>query len=92
MSEINAGSKIGFHLSCPACGIPDLGHYEVSDFFILKCGNNECDMYRASILVERRTGQVLSVSNYYGLDNYEDRKRLYPAVCREDGTQVWPAK
>ena len=55
------GSRILFKLCCPQCGEP-LPNYQsdVSDFFFFKCHNKECRAYMAEILVERRTGQVLS--------------------------------
>ena len=59
------GTLILFKLCCPYCGSP-LPNYQTngSDFFLIECSNPDCDMSKSSVLVERRTGTVLSVNTW----------------------------
>jgi hypothetical protein len=62
---MHTGSVILFRICCPECGtVLPSSQPQNSDFFIFECGNSECGMSKASVLVERRTGIVLSINQY----------------------------
>lgn len=74
---IYTGARISLKLCCPRCGQPDeFGQMQVSDFFTLCCKNKDCDSYMAEVLIERRTGQVLSVQMHEFRDGHGKRWRV----------------
>lgn len=85
------GAKILFKLCCPQCGEPlSRWQTDVSDFFQIQCENKECSSYMQEALVERRTGQVLSVNHHEFRDAYGKRWRVkYEEVEeKEDEKQI----
>lgn len=88
---IRTGGKHGLKICCLECGTPCFEQHDNSDFFFMNCHNEECLYYYAMVVVERRTGIVLSCTCetqiVYGTDG---PKRVYPAVFDKDGKQVWP--
>ncbi len=74
---ITQGRNILFRLCCPDCGQPlENSQPSVSDFFIINCSNKDCHSYRADILVERRTGIVLS-AHYHEIKAFDGKSYRY---------------
>lgn len=70
------GQSILFRLCCPRCGVPLYDYQPAnSEFFIINCGNEECEMKGSSVLVERRSGIVLSVREWEWQDATGQRWR-----------------
>lgn len=88
---IRVGSWNLFKVCCFECGTPIQTGEKSSDFFIMLCPNDECTYRGATVVVERRTGIVISCDAQvrYTKDGLE---RLFPAMFDKDGKQIWPEK
>ncbi len=74
---ITQGRIILFKLCCPDCGQAiEYSQPPVSDFFVINCNNKDCHSYRAEILVERRTGVVLS-AHYHEIKTFDGKAYRY---------------
>lgn len=83
------GSRMLFKIGCPDCGVPQQ-QGENSDFFVFRCANEECPSWQANILVERRSGMILSNDAHYVWSNGRGGVVAQPMLADKDGKQVWP--
>lgn len=63
--SLHPGAKVLIKIMCPSCGtLTDNWQPQDSDFFLVNCHNQECDLRSASAVIEKRSGIVLSVTQW----------------------------
>lgn len=83
------GTRMLFKVGCPDCGTPQQ-QADTSDFFVFRCANEDCSSWQANILVERRTGVILSNDAHYTWTDDRGGVVAHPILANKDGNQVWP--
>jgi len=56
------GQLIYLKVCCPWCAVPGQQQARVSDFFTLRCTNEECESFGQEVLIERRTGEIIAAN------------------------------
>jgi ssDNA-binding Zn-finger/Zn-ribbon topoisomerase 1 len=87
---ISVGALVLFYVGCPECG-KSQQQRNGSEFFIFCCQNEDCAVRGCPIVVERKSGLVISVEgcHHYNQET-ENWEQLFPALFDKDGRQVWP--
>lgn len=84
------GTTMLFKVCCPDCGLPHQQSATISDFFVFRCQDENCPSWQATILVERRTGVILSNDAHYVWTEDRGGVVAQPMLANRDGQQVWP--
>lgn len=89
---IRVGGYHHFKVCCFECGTPCGQSSLASDFFVFCCDNSDCLYRGANVVVERKTGMVISCDAFF---TYVDGewKRAFTPMYVLDGeaiVRVWP--
>lgn len=88
------GQKCLLKVCCVECGQPGRHQDQNSEFFLLVCQNKDCKYAYCNIVIEKKSGIVISCDAQFIWTEGEFR-RVYPALYAEiDGemVRVWPNK
>ena len=88
---IQAGGRVLINVCCPECLTPCQQPWD-SDFFVIRCQNEKCLYKYSNIVIERRTGVIISCDAVVGRDKDWEPIRLFPSWVDENGTPVYPRK
>jgi hypothetical protein len=88
---IHVGNRVPLRICCLECGQPTDPNYDTSDFWFIRCSNKDCPYAYSMVVVERRTGIVISCDArvYHTPDG---PKRFSYPMYDDDGNLIWPKK